>query len=138
MNERPAMWAMTTALFCVLVAPTDEARAEAAGVAAMIAKPLTPEEIRACALRDEAMADGGVPPDGGVLIDPIRSVHLHDVGGHGWIAATAIDSDGAESFVLASRREINDVTATYDVAPPSHEVVGPLDEVTWQRIWRAP
>lgn len=132
----PATWALTVAMFTMFIAPTAEVRAEAAAVANMIARTLTPDAVRICAdLAEEMAAASSVLPGSGVLIDPVRSTYLHDVGGHDWIAATAIDSDGTESFVLAERREINNPTATYDTEPPPHEAAGMLPENYWWKLW---
>lgn len=66
------------------------------------------------------------------VVDPARTAHLCDVGGSGYLAATAVSPDGTSHLVLA-RLDLLGKEASYEPACPEalheHEGQLPLDFV---------
>lgn len=62
------------------------------------------------------------------LIDEARSCCLRDTGASEYIAAVAVDTDGAEHLVLVERESVGDAAVRYDATctAVSHEAIGPL------------
>lgn len=62
------------------------------------------------------------------LIDSARSADLRDVGGAGYIAATAVSPDGTTHLVLSRLDLLSDDSASYEPDCPdvAHEQPGPL------------
>lgn len=71
------------------------------------------------------------------LLDETRSVHLCDQGACGYVAATALSSDGDEHFVLARCDGLDDPEAAYDYRcrDVAHEQIGRLPRNVRDRIW---
>lgn len=131
----PRGWALVVALWLTMIAPNAEVRAEAAHTARLVAKGLDAETIKACAAHAEAMANANKPSAAECLVDPVRSANLHDQGAP-LVAATVIEADGSETFVLAVGDDIGDPSSTYSTSePPAHECLGTLDDAMWDRIW---
>lgn len=66
--------------------------------------------------------------DDACLIDPGRTAFLCDVGGRGFLAATAVRPDGTSHLVVACLDVLGDADTKYDsaCAHVEHEQVGPL------------
>lgn len=70
------------------------------------------------------------------LIDNARSAHLCAAGLPGYVAATAIEADGAEHLVLVQAGSVGDKAVRYNPACPEveHEQLGPLPLDVVRRI----
>jgi hypothetical protein len=66
--------------------------------------------------------------DGACLIDPGRTAFLCEVGGRGFLAATAVRPDGTSHLVIACLGVLGDADTKYDsgCAHVEHEGIGPL------------
>jgi hypothetical protein len=71
------------------------------------------------------------------LLDGDRSAHLWDVGLDGYLAATAVASDGTEHFVLVLLDGLGDDDVVYDSACRNacHEQLGKLSGGWRERVW---
>ncbi len=65
--------------------------------------------------------------DDASLVDPVRSVHLYDVGGPGYLAATAIQPDGDTHYVIARLNRLGEEEPYRPTCPEvEHEQTGAL------------